>query len=147
MAKKKPSKTKISWNDEASLHVNKLCKNKKCGILVLSQAGDVIFKAGIAEKIDAISVGALSSAMQEARMQLDRITGVKTKLTIFGDAKNGYWIEPLGSWLVVGIKLAPSAALKAFYKHLKKKSAGAGQTSEALSDLTSAGVDAALRNQ
>jgi len=137
----------MSWNDEASLHVKKLCKNKKSGVILLSQAGDVVFKAGTGEKIDSLSMGALASAIQEARVQLDRISGVKTKLTIFGDAKTGYWIEPLGSWLVVGIKLPPSAALKAFYKHLKKKSSGSGQTSEALSDLTSAGVDAALRNE
>lgn len=137
----------MSWNDEAALHVKKLCKNKKSGILVLSQAGDVVFKAGISDKMDSLSMGALASAIQEARMQLDRISGVKTKITIFGDTKNGYWIEPHGSWLVVGIKLPPTGALRAFYKHLKKKSAGAGQTSEALSDLTSAGVDAALRNE
>lgn len=155
MAKKKKrstkaptKKAKLSWHDEGHQLCKGLVKNSKSGLLVLSQSGDVIFKAGIAEKLDQVSVGALASGIKEACHQMDRMVGIKSHRIVMDDPKKAYWIEGLGSFLVLGFRLAPSKSLQAFYKHLKKKSQTPNsQSSEALAGLTDAGLEAALRGQ
>ncbi len=146
MAKK--NSVKLSWQEQGLISAKKLCKSKKSGLLVLTQSGDLVFKAGYAEKLDAVSVGALASGLEGARIQLDKLSGIKSKLSIFGDTKTGYWVESFGSWLVLGFRLPRNQALMSFYKHLKKKTdQSSRKTPEALSGLSDAGLDAALTGQ
>jgi hypothetical protein len=141
-------KSKLSWHDEGVFLAKKLCKSKKTGLLVLTQAGDVVIKAGAAEKLDHTSIGALASAFEGARMQMDRLCGMKTKMTVLGDIKAGLWVEPIASWLVIGLRMPKNAGLQKLYKHLKKKSDKSSSRSlEAFAGLSDAGVDAALSGQ
>jgi hypothetical protein len=141
-------KAKLSWHEEASVLAQKICKSKKSGLIVLTQSGDAILKAGAAVKLDHTSIGALASAMDGARQQMDRLCGLKTKISLFGDVKSGCWVEPVQTWLVIGLRLPKSATLEKLYKHLKKKSEKSGsKASEALAGLSDAGLDAALNGQ
>lgn len=125
----------------------KKSKKSKAALIVLSQTGDLVLRAGSTKNFDFTSMGALASALAGVQAQLDAITKIKSKRIIFSDTAKEYWVEPYKGWLVIGLVLSQKTNLKDLYKHLSLKRAPKleSQTSyEPLDGLSEAGVDAAL---
>lgn len=142
-------KAKASWQDKAQQLAENLCKrskDKKAALLILTHSGDLVMKAGKADKLDPTAIGALATAARGLRSELDERLGLRTKKVLCCDAKKQYWIEEVGSWIVMGVQINETTSLKDFFKHLKKKSAQEGGTAEALDGLSADAVDFAIES-
>jgi len=159
MAKKKKASAvsrqrspKTYWKDEVAQILQRLTKaSPSAMILVFSSNGDLVFQSKTRLSLDTTSIGALVTAIEGARGELNRLFKIKTDMTNFSQGKQSFWLKALGNWVVVGLNVKASKSLESLYRLLKKHGLD-GQdfrrgTSEAFDGLTGVAVEAALKTE
>lgn len=150
---KRISSPKKSWAEETQSLLNELIKKSKrsqVALYVFSQTGDCVLEAGKTKNVDRTSIGALVSSLRGIKDELNRQLKTKSQWALFDKDGDAFRVDYFKNWIIVAVRLPYSSSWKKLQAQLAKNKNGGGvsnNASEALSGLSEAAVDLALKPQ